>query len=107
MALGECWMVREQMSILGGYAPYRSARRASLLRQSRLSEAVRFLCSSLNPWEATKLLLHCADYLWPFPLRQVLRKVAGRDPMPPRLNRKCFGSGPVLPLLRLRTECAV
>lgn len=83
---------------LAGYAPYQSARLASLLRQNRMTEAVRFLQSSVTPWEATKLLLRCSDYLLRPSLQRVLREMAGRDYMPQWLNQSWFSDRGVKPL---------
>ena len=85
--------------ILGGYRHYLGARLASLVRQRRCREAGKFLqsCGGLANFGVLHGMAACADYLLPPALQTVARKLAGKDPLPPWLNRNWFadrGAGP-------------
>jgi asparagine synthase (glutamine-hydrolysing) len=85
--------------ILGGYRCYLGARLASLLRQSRWSEAVRLMhCfSRLDGFGRLQGLAYCADYLLPPALQSAARKFTGKDALPAWLNHRWFadrGVGP-------------
>src|SRR5215813_4361590 len=85
--------------ILGGYRHYLGARLASLLRQGRWPDALRFLqsLSRLEGFGGYQGLACCADYLLPPALQAVARRLVGKDVLPSWLNRLWFaerGVGP-------------
>jgi len=83
---------------LAGYAPYQSARLASLYRQNRFAEAAHMLRSSATPWAAAKMLSRCSDYLLGPSAQRMLRGLAGREYLPPWLNQTWFSDRGVKPL---------
>jgi len=78
--------------ILGGYQPYLAARLASLLRQRRFADAMRFLRngSRLHGAGGRRLWLRALDFLVPPSLQHPMRRVAGEDLMPSWLNSRWF-----------------
>ena len=76
--------------ILGGYQPYLAARLASLLRQGRFSDAMRFLRNGSRGPGAQRLWLRALDFLVPPSLQPPLRRLAGEDLMPSWLNARWF-----------------
>jgi asparagine synthase (glutamine-hydrolysing) len=88
--------------ILGGYRHYLGARLASLVRQRRWRQARQFLqsCGGLANFGIIPGVAACADYLLPPAIQIVVRKLAGKDPLPSWLNRNWFADRGVGPRFR-------
>jgi asparagine synthase (glutamine-hydrolysing) len=78
--------------ILGGYRYYMAARLASLVRQNKWREALRFLKKSANWPDVTRLgmLLRAGDFLLPEAWQGVARRLVGKELVPSYLNAAWF-----------------
>jgi asparagine synthase (glutamine-hydrolysing) len=87
--------------MLGGYPYFRGARLASLIRQAKWSEAQQFF-ARVSRWPGmsrVSLLQHACDHLFSPLMKASLRKLAGKDLVPPWLNRAWFQKHGVVPHL--------
>ena len=78
--------------MLGGYRSYLGVRLASLIRSGHFARAGRFLrqCASQPGVSALYLVQKAAEYLLPAEIQGPLRKLVGRELMPPWLNEAWF-----------------
>lgn len=78
--------------MLGGYRQYLGARLAGLMRAGKLPAALRFaLKASQMPGTSSAYLVQkAAEHLIPDAWQQPLRRLAGRETMPPWLNGAWF-----------------
>jgi len=86
--------------ILGGYRYYMPARLASLVRQKRWDQALRFLRES-SKWPGVTTLgmvLRTSDYLLPKAWQSLARRLVGKDLVPFYLNGAWFGERNVEPV---------
>lgn len=87
--------------LLGGYPYFRGARLASLIKQAKWSEAQQFF-SRVSHWPGmsrVSLLQHAGDHLFSPLVNASLRKIAGKDLVPPWLNAAWFHKQGVVPRL--------
>jgi asparagine synthase (glutamine-hydrolysing) len=87
--------------ILGGYPYFRGARLASLVRQRRWHDASDFFSRASRWPDASKFLLlqDACDHLLPPLAQDPLRKLVGKDLVPPWLEATWFHKKGVLPHL--------
>lgn len=78
--------------ILAGYPYHLSARAAALFRQSHFLQGWRFLSHAAKRWPGGfyPLVLASAGYLIPSSLQRPLRRLVGKDLMPPWLKKTWF-----------------
>lgn len=86
--------------ILGGYRYYMPARLASLVRQKKWGQALRFLRESSKWPDVTTLgmLLRTSDYLLPRAWQSLARPLVGRDLVPSYLNAAWFRERNIKPV---------
>lgn len=86
--------------ILGGYRYYMAARLASLVRQNKWDEALRFLGKSSEWPDVTTLgmLLRAVDFLLPETWQGLARRLVGKDLVPSYLNAAWFRERNVKPI---------
>lgn len=78
--------------LLGGYHGLVAARLASLVRQGRLLEAVRFVRSASRAPGRGALALWAGEFLVPSALQAPLRSMAGQELVPSWLDRDWFAA---------------
>jgi asparagine synthase (glutamine-hydrolysing) len=78
--------------MFGGYRQYLAARLAAFLKRGRIREASAFLTRAARQPGVSKsyLLQKCAEFLLPQQVQAPLRRVVGRETMPPWMNETWF-----------------
>jgi asparagine synthase (glutamine-hydrolysing) len=92
--------------ILAGYGWYLAARLASLIRQKRWFQAIRFYrrAAELHDMSGRRLLALTGEFLVPLPLHRPVRRLIGRDLIPAWMNGDWFRAHGVKPEIMDHTK---